>query len=385
MRLHQRGAIVFTLVAIIALAFLGFCLYALSHAMNSIVDPVQDRVPAASTSDAPFIQTWSMRLSPPLVHEMALSPDRRGQFLALNNDEILRFDSTGARVSKVAAPAQSSRIATDPSAGIPHVMIVSSSRKWTGAIDHTVTTDYFLHALDTGGHVVWKRRFDPKDVATLEAVFVKVMGRPVILLSASRRLFCFDVSGKQLWEVPLWHHPGTLAATDFDGGTILAAAAPKKEIVRIGPDGTVLGPWAKGDAPRRFRVIHTRDGVYGISVRQVFGRGSGVRQALAFFDGQGAVIRELELPADAALLTYAPIAAMDVDGSGHRNWVVALGDGTILVYSPLGERLARHMTGSRLRTLLAIPQPDGPDLLVTATHGGLTAWRPVPGRMQPPR
>jgi hypothetical protein len=117
----------------------------------------------------------------------------------------------------------------------------------------------------------------------------------------------------------------------------------------------------------------------------VFGRGPGVRQALAFFDGEGAVIREAELPADAALLTYAPIAAMDVDGSGHRNWVVALGDGTILVYSPLGERLARHIAGSRLRTLLAVPQPEGPDLLVVATHGGLTAWRPVLGRMQPPR
>ncbi|MCA1562344.1 MAG: hypothetical protein LC804_19425 [Acidobacteria bacterium] len=97
------------------------------------------------------------------------------------------------------------------------------------------------------------------------------------------------------------------------------------------------------------------------------------------------MIREVELPADAALLTYAPIAAMDVDGSGHRNWVVALADGTILVYSLRGERLARHMAGSRLRTLLGVPQPEGPDLLITATHEGLTAWRPVLDRMQPPR
>ncbi len=169
----------------------------------------------------------------------------------------------------------------------------------------------------------------------------------MVLLSASRRIFCFDPSGRRIWETPLWHHPGTLTATDFDGGSILAAAAPKKEIVRIGPDGTVLGPWGKGDAPRRFRAIQTRDGVYGISLRQVFGRGPGVRQALAFFDGEEAVIREVELPADAGLLTYAPIGAMDVDGSGRRNWVVGLGDGTILVYSPPGEQLARHMAGSR--------------------------------------
>lgn len=385
MRLRQRGAIVFIPVAIVALAFFGFCLYALSQAMSSIVDPVQDRVPAASTSDAPFVPAWSVRLSPALVHEMALSPGRPGQFLALNRDEILHFDSTGARVSRSAAPANSSRISTDPSAGISHVMVVSSSSKWTGAIDHTVTTDYFLHALDTDGREIWKRRFDPKDVATLEAVFTRVMGRSVVLVSASRRILCLDGSGRQLWEVPLWHHPGTVTATELDGGTILAAAAPKREIVRIGPDGTVLGPWGKGDAPRRFRAIRTRAGVYGISVRQVFGRGPGVRQALAFFDGEGTVIREIELPPDAALLTYAPIAAMDVDGSGDRKWVVALGDGTILVYSPLGEQLARHTAGSRLRTVLAVPQPDGPDIMVTATHAGLTAWRPVLGRMQLPR
>ena len=385
MRLRQRGAIVIILVAIIALAFLGFCLYALSHAMNSITRPVEPRVPAASTGDAPFVQTWSTRLSPPQVHEMALTPGRPRQFLALNNDEILQFDSTGTRVSKFAAPPKSSRIATDPSGVMPYVMIVSWSTKWTGAIDHTVTTDYFLHALDTGGHEVWKQRFDPKDVETLEPVPAKVLGRPVIVLSAFRRIFCFDVSGTRLWELPLWHHPGTVTATDVDGGAILAAAVINDEIVRIGPDGRVLGPWGKSDPLTRFRAIQTRDGVYGISLRQVFGRGPGVRQALAFFDGGGAVIREVELPPDAGLLTYAPIGAMDVDGSGRRNWVVGLADGTILVYSPVGGQLAKHMAGSRLRTLLAVPQPDGADLLVTATHAGLTAWRPVPGRMQPPR
>ena len=66
--------------------------------MNSITRPVEPRVPAASTGDAPFVQTWSTRLSPPQVHEMALTPGRPGQFLALNNDEILQFDSTGTRV-----------------------------------------------------------------------------------------------------------------------------------------------------------------------------------------------------------------------------------------------------------------------------------------------
>jgi hypothetical protein len=86
-----------------------------------------------------------------------------------------------------------------------------------------------------------------------------------------------------------------------------------------------------------------------------------------------------ELPSDEGLLTYAPIGAMDVDGSGRRNWVVARNDGTILVYSPLGDQLARHMACSRLRTVLAVPQPVDAQLLVTARQAGLTAWRPVRG------
>jgi hypothetical protein len=107
--------------------------------------------------------------------------------------------------------------------------------------------------------------------------------------------------------------------------------------------------------------------------------------ALAFFDGGGAVIREVELPPNAPQLSYAPIAAMDVDGSGRRNWVIALGDGTIMVFSPAGQQLARQTTGARHRTVIALPQNSGPDLLITATHRGLTAWRPLPGRIRPPR
>jgi hypothetical protein len=265
---------------------------------------------------------------------------------------------------------------------------VSSSTKWTGAIDYVVTTDYFLQALDAGGREIWKKRFDPKEVSTLEPVVATLNARPVVVLSASRRILCLDAAGVELWNIPLWHHPGTVTVADLPGdagGSLLAALAPKKEIVRIGAHGKVLGAWGDGDGPSRFRTITTNGGVYGISLRQVFGRGQGVMHALAFFDGGGAIIREVELPPNAPQLSYAPIAAMDVDGSGRRNWVIALGDGTIMVFSPAGQQLARQTTGARHRTVIALPQNSGPDLLITATHRGLTAWRPLPGRIRPPR
>ncbi len=79
--------------------------------------------------------------------------------------------------------------------------------------------------------------------------------------------------------------------------------------------------------PRRFRAIETRDSIYGISLRQVFGWGLASARR-SFFDGNGGHSRGAT--PDAGLLTFSPIGAMDVDGSGRWNWVVALRDGTIL-------------------------------------------------------
>lgn len=268
MRTRQSGAVFFILLALIALAFLGFCLYALSQAMNTRFEDAQLMgVPPATTGDAPFVQAWSVPLNPPLVHEMALSPGRPGEFLALNKDEIHRFDQAGERLGSFAAPSKSTRIATDPTGAMPYIMVVSSSTKWTGAIDYVVTTDYFLQALDTTGHEIWKERFDPKAISTPEPFIATLNSRPVVVLSASKRILCFDSGGTQLWDVPLWHHPGTVTSADLDGdgsGALLAALAPRKEIVRIGADGNVLGPWGKGDGPRRFRAIKTDNAIFGV-------------------------------------------------------------------------------------------------------------------------
>jgi hypothetical protein len=379
--MHSRHFLV--LLGFLALSFFAFCLWALSQAMNTNVARIQAAgVAPATTLNAPFVEAWSVSIRPPLVHEMALSPSAKGEFFALNNDEILRFGADGARLAKFAAPAKSRRIATDPTGSMPYLMVVSSRTKWTGAIDYVVTTDYFLQALDAAGREVWKKRFDPKDVSSPEPVISRFNQTPVIVLSASKRIICFDTNGNELWNIALWHHPGTVTEAPEEGGAaLLAALAPKREIVGIGTDGRLLKPWAEGDAPHRFRTMKTRHGLYGVSLRQVFGRGQGVRHAVAFFDSRGTVIREVELPPDASQSTYSPIGAIDVSGSGLRNWVITLGDGTILVFSPGGQELARHSTGLRTRTFLSVPQQNGPDLLITSTSRGLTAWQPVPNRI----
>jgi hypothetical protein len=372
------------LLGLMALSFFAFCLWALSQAMNANVALIQaPGVPPATTVDAPFVEAWTVSIRPSLVHEMALSPGEKGDFLALNNDEILRFSATGAQLAKFAAPAKSSRIATDPTGAMPYLMVVSSSTKWTGAIDYVVTTDYFLQALDAAGREVWKKRFDPQDVSWPETVISRFNQTPVIVLSTGKRIICFDANGNELWNIALWHHTGTVTEAPADGGAaLLAALAPKREIVGIGTNGTLQKPWGQGDAPHRFRTMKTQHGLYGVSLRQVFGRGQGVEHALSFFDSRGTVIREVELPPDLSLSTYSPIGTIDVHGSGLRNWVIALGDGTILVFSPTGQELARHSTGLRTRTFMSVPQQNGPDMLITSTSQGLTAWRPVSSRIR---
>jgi hypothetical protein len=352
------------------------------------MDAVQTVGVAPAAGEGAFRREWSIVVSPPLIHEMALGPGRTGEFLALNSGKVQRFDASGTRLGQFEAPSKSSRIATDPTGAVPYLFIVSSAAKWTGAIDHTVATDYFLQALDTNGKEVWKTRFDPKEVASLEPSVVMLNSRPVIILSASQRILAVDPQGSQLWSLSLWHHPGTVTASDLSGdgaNTLLAAVAPLKEIVRIDGDGEIQGKWGSGDGPSRLRAMRTGGRACAVSLRQVFGRGQGVRHALAFFDASGAVVTEVELPPDSHHLSYWPIVPLDIDGSGRRNWAIGLGDGTILVFSPDGEELARHATGERLRTILTLPQPGGPDLLVAATHRGLSAWRPVPDRMRGPR
>lgn len=369
---RQRGHVVTVLVTALAIAFLAFAAWALAQAMKAPAGVLHTPgvAPPAVEADPSFTRAWSARIN--LVTQMAPTPGRRGQFFALASKELHLLDAGGARVSSFDAPPKSLRLAADPTGALPYLMVVSSATKWTGFL-HTQTTAYFLHALDGGGREVWKKQFDPKEVSAPEPVITRFGGAPVVVLSAGRRILCFDRAGRQLWSLPLWHHAGTLATSSE--GWLLAAEAPKRNIVRINSRGEVLGQWGLGDGPSRFRTMRRDGAMFAISARQVFGRGPGVRHALTFFYGGGRVIREIGLPPDSNLVSYATILQADLYGSGSPNWVVPLGDGTLLVYSPTGDEIARYTTGSHIRAALTVPQHDGSDLLVIASDGRLTGWR----------
>jgi hypothetical protein len=376
MRSRQGGAIVFVLVAVIAVAFLAFCLWTLSQAMTATRTAATlpgAPVAAPAAGDAPFTRVWSLSLR--LVTQVTAAPGPRGYFIALSRGELHLLDPTGTRAASFAAPAKTSRIAGDPSGRMPFLIAVSRRSKWTGAIDHTVTTDYFLHALDTRGREVWQKRFDPKELSAPEPVIASLGGRTVVLLGGGQRVFCYDQSGGEVWNLPLWHHPGTLAAA---GDVLLAAQAPRKGIVRISPAGRVIGAWGTSDVPSRFVVTTKRGELFGLSIGRVSRPGSGDRHAVTFYDGGGRTVRQVELPPDTGLVSYTPLAAANIDG--ETVWVVPLGDGTILLYSPQGDQRARYTTGSRIKMAGVIEQSTGPDLLVTATESALSGWR-----MQLPR
>ena len=379
MRSRQSGAIVFVLIAIIAIGFLAFSLWSLSKALSSTAGVVSPPgvVAERAAKDEFLSRVWSERLRPAVVNHMALAPARPGHFYALNNDELLMFDARGTRTAKLRAPDKSLRLATDPSGALPYLVIVSQTTKWTGAIDHVVTTGYTLHALEQSGTEVWSRRYDPKDVSSPD-VFVGVLnGRSAIVFSTGKHLLALDGGGRRLWDVSLWHHPFTAALA---GDGLLAAQAPRKDVVRIGPDGEILGSWGAGDGPSRLAVMQRGARGYVISLRQVFQRGPGVRHSLTFFDRSGRTLREVELAPDTNYVSHHPIAEVDSDGRGDMQWVMPLNDGTLLFFSPDGQKLREFRTGARLRGLLAVSQAPGADLLVTATESGLTGWKLNPQR-----
>jgi hypothetical protein len=73
--------------------------------------------------------------------------------------------------------------------------------------------------------------------------------------------------------LPSWHHPGTLTATIPTAEQSWWPGSSRKKSFGSALPGFC---WARGasksDVLRRFRAIETRDGIYGISLRQVFGR-----------------------------------------------------------------------------------------------------------------
>lgn len=383
--LDDDGNVLLGIAILIAVVCALVAVTVLLNTAQRLSDAVSPTTAVERDDNAAFVKVWSASVRNPFVLEMANVPGRRGEFYALHNDQIYRFNAAGLKLEQFAAPPKSSRLSTDRTGGIPHLLVVSRNTKWTGAITHVDTTDYFLHALTSQGHVVWTKRFDPQKYSTLEPMAARNQRRPIVVLSASKRLIALDANGTLLWDVDFWHHPGSVAVADLNGdgeGDLLAAKAPKQEIVRINDLGRVIGPWGAGDGPSRLRTMHSpATGFSAVSLRQVFGRGPGVMHALTFFDSAGTTVGEVELPPDASPLSYSPVTAIDADGRGNRVWVIALGDGSVHAYSPFGSKLSHHQLGVRPRTYLAVPQPSGADLLVVASDGGLTAWRPVAARL----
>ena len=204
------------------------------------------------------------------------------------------------------------------------------------------------------------------------------------------RILCFAIDGTLIWDVALWHHPGTLASVDTQQGGpgfLLAGLASRRDIVQIDARGSVMGTWAsliglwvaREDPSRLATVPSPAGGFAAIAMREVQEPGQPVRQAVTFFDAGGTVLNESELPSSATPLVFSPIASMD-SGSGAF-WVLASGDGSLHAFSLQGRRLVTQETGTHFTMCAAVQRGGRPSLLVTAVPRGLMAWRPDPATL----
>ena len=343
-------------------------------AQNSVIPP-------PTVAGGAFVKVWSTDKPGP-VRALAPAPDG---FYALADDHIYRFDADGNPQSRFTAPSRAHRIATDARGAIPFLAVVSSLPRQVG--DVILDGDYFLHLYDAGGRERWKQRFDGNEFAGLEPLITTLDGRPVVVLSARKRILCFDIDGALIWNVALWHHPGTLASINTQQGGpgfLLAGLASRRDIVRIDGRGTVMGTWAsmiglwvaREDPSRLATAPSPSGGFAAIALRQVQESGAFVRLALTFFDGAGTVLNESELPLSTRPLGFSPIASMDA-GAGAF-WVVAVGDGLVHAFSLQGRRLVTQEMGAPFTMCAAVQRGGRTSLLVTAVRRELVAWRPDP-------
>ena len=273
-------------------------------------------------TDTTFVKIWSTdRPGRYEVYDLAPAPGGIGGLYVLAGDYFHRyvylFDANGSLQNRFEVSSIAHRIATGADGATPFIAIVSSrprvvritsSSGSKQPADVEVQANNHLHLYDAGGRELWKRQLG---VGAGDPLITVLEGRPVVVLSTGERILCYGIEGTLLWDVELWHH--TLASGNVHRGGpafLLAALAPRLDIVRIdgsgaviGPWAAVTGPWATSENPSRLATVSMPGGgIAAVTLRGVRGPDKELRQVVTFFDGGGAALNEVELPSSATPL-----------------------------------------------------------------------------------
>jgi hypothetical protein len=98
-------------------------------------------------------------------------------------------------------------------------------------------------------------------------------------------------------------------------------------------------------------------------------------QTVTVYSAKGGLLGSSELPFNVMPQALPPFAALNATGDGSRFWVFSASDNGLYFFSEDGSKKAVQFMDSNVRNLLAMPQPNGDDLLITGGEGSVTAWR----------
>ncbi len=204
-------------------------------------------------------------------------------------------------------------------------------------------------------------------------------GEPDILVYTGHRIVRLDRGGKEEWSVAASVLHWVAGDFDGDGKPDVLVVDSESTFQLLHDKGRLTPGWQMEGSPSTvFAAVMRPDGIASISTVSTAGQMNAegrMPQTVTIYSAKGELLGSSELPFNVMPQTLPPFAALNANGDGSRFWVLSASDNGLYFFSEEGSKKDVQFMDSNVRNLLAMPQPNGGDLLITGSEGSVTAWR----------
>ena len=338
-------------------------------------------VKASVTTAATLERMWTSRTSG-RVQSLALIRDRGNsplEILVLAGRKILRLDAAGKKLGESVLATSPWRLEADQSGRVGIILapsVKTHRQSWWQVADREDLT-----AFDVPGNALWTYSLPPNEATHMDPLLVDLDGdgEPDILVYTGHRIVRLDRGGKEEWSVvaPVLHW----AAGDFDGDgkpdVLVVDSASTFQFLH--DKGRLTPGWQMEGSPSNVFAAVMRPGsiasIATVSTALQMNAEGRMPQMVTIYSAKGELLGSSELPFNVMPQASPPFAALNGKGDGSRFWVLSASDNGLYFFSEDGSKKDVQFMDSNVRNLLAMPQPNGGDLLITGSEGSVTAWR----------